>query len=163
MPKLPQYVLASNGRYDNDSLGRNDECLAHDGTSPFQRCSVNIAEGGEARACPGHNAPDHVIDKALMLFLTLSDRLYPGLGAKGILISLQHFYGEYRSLPKVILQVLKKRTFDHCERKRSHKCRQFLAKAAFHTYESGENNARKSAPEMRRSQVPGNQSSRVSD
>jgi hypothetical protein len=109
LPTLSQYVPASNGRFDNDSLGRSDECQAHDGTSPFQRCSVKIAEDAEARACPGNNAPDHVIDKVLMLFLNLSDGLYPGLAAKGILISLQHFYDEYRLLRKVILQVLKKR------------------------------------------------------
>jgi hypothetical protein len=81
----------------------------------------SLADAGEARAYFGSTTLDRVIDKVLMLFLLLSEAFYPGLGADGILTSLQHFYDEYRLRHKMMRRVWKKAMFDGYERKRLRK------------------------------------------
>jgi hypothetical protein len=106
LPKLRQFVLAPGGHLKSAFLNPIEEARALDRKSVFERCGVKIAEAEGERSRPGNTTLHRVIDKALLLFVNLSEGLYPGLAANGILISLGHFYNERRLRFKAVLRVL---------------------------------------------------------
>jgi hypothetical protein len=133
LPKLRQYVLVPGGHLKSDFLNQIEEARALDRKSVFERCGVKIAEAGEERSRSGNTTLDRIIDKALLLFLNLSEGLYPGLAANGILISLRHFYHEYWLRFKAILRVLDMGAFVLY----GLKCFQYLSGVVCQTHESG--------------------------
>lgn len=99
-------MLAPGGHLKSAFLNPIEEARALDRKSVFERCGVKIAEAEGERSRPGNTTLHRVIDKALLLFVNLSEGLYPGLAANGILISLGHFYNERRLRFKAVLRVL---------------------------------------------------------
>jgi hypothetical protein len=109
----------------------------------FDEASGSECRGAEtgqtsmARAYSRNETWDHVVDNGLVVFRCLSEALYPGLAADGMLTVLHHFCDEYYYWHKMIVQVLKQAMFAGYERKRLCKdVTPFLA-AALKAHETG--------------------------
>jgi hypothetical protein len=107
------FTVLENSRRNGE---RREELI---GADWMQYRSVETLQASAVQTRSGKLIWSRVVESGLALLSCMSEALYPGVGANGVLTAVHHFYAEHHFRPTAVFRMLRKPMFDGCQSERT--------------------------------------------